>query len=73
MRREGCTDCSLPFIALHGTHLTIYVFVHHRTHAGVAPHVFSGFDHVDDGENGEDDAHDTDGGADASHEGEGVE
>ena len=46
-------------------------FVHQSANAGVAPHVFCRLHHVDDGEYGENDAHDADGSPDSSHEGEG--
>ena len=47
--------------------------VHHCGNAGVGPHVFGCFDHIDDGVDGEDDAEDGDGGTDARHQGEGEE
>ncbi len=43
------------------------------TYTGVAPYVLGCLYHVDDGEDGEDDAHDAYGGTDACHEGEGEE
>ncbi len=42
--------------------------VHHCGDAGVGPHVFGSFDHIDDGVDGEDDAEDGDGGTDARHQ-----
>ena len=45
----------------------------HTADAGVGPDVFTGFNHIDDGVDGEDDSHDADGGADTAHERQGKE
>ena len=49
------------------------VILGHTADAGVGPDVFTGFNHIDDGVDGEDDSHDADGGADTAHERQGKE
>lgn len=53
--------------------LLAYLPVDHCGYAGVGPDVLGGFDHVDDGVDGQDDAEDGDGGTYARHEREGEE
>ena len=49
------------------------IFVGHGADAGVGPHVFGGFNHVDDSINRKNNAHDADGRANGTHEGKGQE